>query len=29
VIEKGAIRYHGSIEDLQANEEVRTKYLMV
>jgi len=29
VIEKGRIRYHGSIEDLKKNEEVRKKYLMI
>ena len=29
VIDKGAIRYHGTIEELQKNEEVRKKYLMV
>ncbi len=29
VIEKGKIRYEGSIEDLKANDEVRKKYLMI
>lgn len=29
VIEKGVIRYHGSVEELSANEEVKRKYLMV
>jgi len=29
VIDNGVIRYHGSIEDLRENEEVRKKYLMV
>ena len=29
VLEKGKIRYEGSIDDLQENEEVRTKYLMI
>ena len=29
VIDKGKIRYEGSIEELQANEEVRKKYLMI
>ena len=29
VIDKGVIRYHGSIEDLRDNEEVRKKYLLV
>lgn len=29
VIDKGAIRYQGTIEELQKNEEVRKKYLMV
>ena len=29
VIDKGVIRYHGSIEDLRDNEEVRQKYLLV
>jgi branched-chain amino acid transport system ATP-binding protein len=29
VIEKGRIRYHGSMEDLKKNEEVRKKYLMI
>lgn len=29
VIEKGTIRYHGSIRELEANEEVKRKYLMV
>ena len=29
VLEKGQIRYEGSIEDLHQNEEVRKKYLMV
>ncbi len=29
VIDDGMIRYHGSIEDLQENEEVRKKYLLV
>jgi branched-chain amino acid transport system ATP-binding protein len=29
VIDNGVIRYHGSIEDLRKNEEVRRKYLLV
>jgi branched-chain amino acid transport system ATP-binding protein len=29
VMDKGAIRYHGTIEELRSNEEVRKKYLMV
>lgn len=29
VIDKGRIRYHGSMEDLKKNEEVRKKYLMI
>ena len=29
VIDNGVIRYHGSIEDLRENEEVRKKYLLV
>ncbi|MCP4399590.1 MAG: ABC transporter ATP-binding protein [bacterium] len=29
VIDDGMIRYHGSIEDLKENEEVRKKYLLV
>ena len=29
VIEKGVIRYHGTIEELRADEEVRRKYLSV
>jgi branched-chain amino acid transport system ATP-binding protein len=29
VMDKGAIRYQGTISDLKANEEVRKKYLMV
>jgi branched-chain amino acid transport system ATP-binding protein len=29
VIDKGAIRYQGTIQELQKNEEVRKKYLMV
>ena len=29
VMDKGAIRYHGTIEELRGNEEVRKKYLMV
>jgi branched-chain amino acid transport system ATP-binding protein len=29
VMDKGAIRYQGTIEELQSNEEVRKKYLMV
>ncbi len=29
VMDKGAIRYQGTIEELQKNEEVRKKYLMV
>jgi len=29
VIDKGTIRYQGTIEELQRNEEVRKKYLMV
>jgi len=29
VIDNGMIRYHGSIDDLRGNEEVRKKYLLV
>jgi len=29
IVDKGVIRYHGSIEDLRQNEEVRKKYLSV
>jgi branched-chain amino acid transport system ATP-binding protein len=29
VIEKGHIRFHGTMRDLQANEEVKQKYLMI
>jgi branched-chain amino acid transport system ATP-binding protein len=29
IVDKGVIRYHGSIEDLRENEEVRKKYLLV
>jgi len=29
VIDKGKIRYHGSIEELSANEEIKKKYLMI
>jgi branched-chain amino acid transport system ATP-binding protein len=29
IIDNGVIRYHGSIEDLRGNEEVRKKYLLV
>ncbi len=29
IIDNGVIRYHGSIEDLRENEEVRKKYLLV
>jgi len=29
VLEKGAIRYQGSIKELEADEEVRKKYLMI
>jgi branched-chain amino acid transport system ATP-binding protein len=29
VMDKGAIHYHGTIEELRGNEEVRKKYLMV
>jgi branched-chain amino acid transport system ATP-binding protein len=29
IIDKGVIRYHGSIKDLQENEEVRKKYLLI
>lgn len=29
IVDKGVIRYHGSIEDLRENEEVRQKYLLV
>jgi hypothetical protein len=28
-MDKGTIRYQGTIEDLRKNEEVRKKYLMV
>jgi len=29
VMDKGMIRFQGTIEDLRKNEEVRKKYLMV
>jgi branched-chain amino acid transport system ATP-binding protein len=29
VISKGVIRYQGSIEELEANEEVKKQYLMI
>ena len=29
VIEKGRIRFHGSMAELEANEEVKRKYLMI
>ena len=29
IIDNGMIRYHGSIEDLRANEDLRRKYLLV
>jgi branched-chain amino acid transport system ATP-binding protein len=29
VIDKGRIRYQGSMEDLKKNEEVRKNYLMI
>jgi len=29
VIDKGRIRYHGSIEELSTNEEIKKKYLMI
>jgi branched-chain amino acid transport system ATP-binding protein len=29
VIDNGTIRYHGTIDDLKTNEEVRKKYLLV
>ena len=29
VIEKGSIRYQGSIEDLRENEEIKKKYLAI
>ncbi|MGD2269984.1 MAG: ABC transporter ATP-binding protein [Desulfobacterales bacterium] len=29
VIDRGRIRYHGSIEELSANEEIKKKYLMI
>jgi branched-chain amino acid transport system ATP-binding protein len=29
VIDKGTIRYHGSIEELSADEEIKKKYLMI
>jgi branched-chain amino acid transport system ATP-binding protein len=29
VMDKGTIRFQGSIEELKKNEEVRKKYLMV
>jgi ABC-type branched-subunit amino acid transport system ATPase component len=29
VIDKGKIRYEGSIEELRANEEIKKKYLMI
>lgn len=29
VIDRGRIRYHGSIQELSANEEVKRNYLMI
>jgi branched-chain amino acid transport system ATP-binding protein len=29
IIDNGVIRYHGNIEDLRDNEEIRKKYLLV
>ncbi len=29
IIDNGVIRYHGSIEELRENEEIRRKYLLV
>jgi branched-chain amino acid transport system ATP-binding protein len=29
IIDNGVIRYHGSIDELKENEEVRKKYLLV
>jgi branched-chain amino acid transport system ATP-binding protein len=29
IIDNGQIRYHGSIEELRDNEDVRKKYLLV
>jgi branched-chain amino acid transport system ATP-binding protein len=29
IIDNGVIRYHGSIEELRENEEIRKKYLLV
>jgi len=29
VIDNGVIRYHGTIDDLRENEDVRRKYLLV
>ncbi|HAO20121.1 MAG TPA: ABC transporter ATP-binding protein, partial [Desulfobacteraceae bacterium] len=29
VIDNGEIRYHGTVEDLKANEALRKKYLLV
>jgi len=29
VIEKGRIRFHGSMQELAGNEEVKSKYLMI
>ena len=29
VIDKGKIRYQGSIEELRANQEIKEKYLMI
>jgi len=29
IIDNGVIRYHGSVEELKENEEVRKKYLLV
>ncbi|MGM0426487.1 MAG: ABC transporter ATP-binding protein [Thermodesulfobacteriota bacterium] len=29
IIDNGAIRYHGRVEELKANEEIRKKYLLV
>jgi branched-chain amino acid transport system ATP-binding protein len=29
IIDNGAIRYHGSVDELKENEEVRKKYLLI
>ena len=29
IIDNGTIRYHGSVDELKENEEVRKKYLLI